>query len=795
MPEKTLRFGDYLTGVEDAYNNLDVDEPREKEPWRPFRTLLDFEIAELMQDTNMTRGQKGALIRLIRQCIDDPDQYTLFSKPDLSKTWDDARRVHMSSEDIEYTTFARPIMNWMTDILNDKKLQSACQFDAVQISQYDAGCGEFDRHYSDPWTGRSWWEIQAKLPNNAGIFCIIIHADKTKLSSFGTAKGYLVYARCGNLPLHIRNGHGNGALRLVGWLPIVADEHSEDFTEKGYVNFKRIVWTEGFRQVLESARMFAATGLHFDFIDGTSRWLHPIVMILSADYEEYKFPCPVCLVPGNDLSDLSKTHPLCTTDAMKEVLASTANMNATQKEEILKNVGLQDIPNLFWDFSYWDLYRALAWDRLHAFHIGLFRDHLLKEFLRILRDVLKGQIDQVNSHLAASPKWSGLNTFTSLSNLAELSDARKFEDLSKTQRNSHRATEPYRLLLLIRAYMELDMFASLRNPSEKLVQAHESAIQSFDKCLKEFVKTTTNTNKSWDAAPKVHTHIHAPNNVRDLGASINGSTKTFEDAHGPIREDYQTKTNFKNVGAQLTRLSDEQVACYIMRNHIDLLHAYQRMCEGEEADEEKDITPVLGTDCVSLGSKQPVTTIQGVIAAAPSNFARAFVGLAGKISRRLNAMKLTEDNSLVRLNPDHEITVYRLIRVQYASLDDWSLNRDLIRASPRFYNQERYDCLAWQVTDTKITFGQLLSAFAVEYGVGTRTKDKDFKFVWVCRRPWADSLVIPIDSIVRGACLPRAWDSTSTHEDEHILNDCIDTDWWLRSKNLLGSNPGLELRD
>lgn len=66
----------------------------------------------------------------------------------------------------------------------------------------------------------------------------------------------------------------------------VADEHSEDFTEKGYVNFKRIVWTDGFRKVLDSARLTAATGLHFDFFDGSSRWLHPIVMILSADYEE-----------------------------------------------------------------------------------------------------------------------------------------------------------------------------------------------------------------------------------------------------------------------------------------------------------------------------------------------------------------------------------------------------------------------------------------------------------------------------------------------------------------------------
>jgi hypothetical protein len=52
------------------------------------------------------------------------------------------------------------------------------------------------------------------------------------------------------------------------------------------VDFKRVVWTDGFRSVLDSAKMYAETGLRFEFIDGTTRWLHPIVLILSADYEE-----------------------------------------------------------------------------------------------------------------------------------------------------------------------------------------------------------------------------------------------------------------------------------------------------------------------------------------------------------------------------------------------------------------------------------------------------------------------------------------------------------------------------
>ena len=52
------------------------------------------------------------------------------------------------------------------------------------------------------------------------MFCI--YADKTKLSSFGTQKGYPVIARCTNLPVGLQNGTGIGGGRIVGWLPIAS---------------------------------------------------------------------------------------------------------------------------------------------------------------------------------------------------------------------------------------------------------------------------------------------------------------------------------------------------------------------------------------------------------------------------------------------------------------------------------------------------------------------------------------------------------------------------------------------
>ena len=56
------------------------------------------------------------------------------------------------------------------------------------------------------------------------------------------------------------------------------------------------------------------------------------------------FPCPVCLVPGDKLSDLSETFPLRTTEAMKAVYEEANKApSAVEKEAILKDSGLRDI--------------------------------------------------------------------------------------------------------------------------------------------------------------------------------------------------------------------------------------------------------------------------------------------------------------------------------------------------------------------------------------------------------------------------------------------------------------------
>ncbi|KAI6139487.1 hypothetical protein BKA82DRAFT_154160, partial [Pisolithus tinctorius] len=105
--------------------------------------------------------------------------------------------------------------------------------------------------------------------DNAVPFTFIIYADKMWLSSHGTVKGYPQY--------------GGGC--IVGWLPIVP-ERSKEEGKTGYANFKCVIWHTAFFQLLKKVAELSKVGYLHECYNKVLCWLFPLVLILSADYEE-----------------------------------------------------------------------------------------------------------------------------------------------------------------------------------------------------------------------------------------------------------------------------------------------------------------------------------------------------------------------------------------------------------------------------------------------------------------------------------------------------------------------------
>ncbi|TFK20674.1 hypothetical protein FA15DRAFT_719445, partial [Coprinopsis marcescibilis] len=825
MPPQVMTSDEYLDRIPTSN-----DFPPNTEPWRPFRTRLDFELASFMQDNNLNQPQKARLLTLIREAIEKPRSFTIEDSRDLENIWTAARAsagkglsqqsytVQYKNEDVKFNVWTRPLWGWVKELLQDCAIVSQFEWNAQQVFRQNSD-GTTTRIFTEPWTADSWWETQVSLPEGGVLFCIILYADKTRLSSFGTKKGYPVYARCGNLPAEVRNGEGIAGGRLVGWLPVVpvrsllswilsslyyVPGDADKSGTRRFADFKRVVWHEGFEKILESIVDYSKTGYFFQCGDGVERRVFPLVMILSADYEEQcvmatirglnsKCPCPICLVPGGELDQISKTYPLRTTEEMKRVYDKAQTYQTLKdKNETLMRVGLRDVENVFWRLGHVDVYDAISWDRLHAYHLGLFGNHLLSEFFRVVESSKLEAKRNLHNRLDKFPQWRELIHFNNLAKMREFSDGRKFEDLSKilvyathTLFNSNRKSPGFLLLKLIRSYLMLDMYASLRCHTTETVKGAESELRLFEQILKAYIDHG-GSDKEW-IFPKMHTQIHMIMDIIRKGVTRNGNTKPNEHKHGKYKDMYQLQTNFCDTDPQWAAYDDQDILC-------------------------KDPPPIrrnksprtIGTSQASVGSEaEGQHTLSDVLSFCPKNVSASET--PETIVLKVKAFLCDELGHEPNISLESPITIYRYTKISYTSFEDLLIQTNYLRTNHRFFRHPRHDFALLQHTPQEFWFAQLacvvgimlegathLFAIAVPCDENPATidsaadciSDKHLRLMRVrMRRGWNMATAVSIHTIIRGAVLVQ--DPSCPYSDEYIVMDVLDPDFWLRHKKLV----------
>jgi hypothetical protein len=77
---------------------------------------------------------------------------------------------------------------------------------------------------------------------------------------------------------------------------------------------------------------------------GNSMGYYRCIMALIRGFGSYA-PCPVCLIPGDQLTNLSTNFPLRTKEQMIKYYqdAQDPDLNAVEKEQILKDIGLRNV--------------------------------------------------------------------------------------------------------------------------------------------------------------------------------------------------------------------------------------------------------------------------------------------------------------------------------------------------------------------------------------------------------------------------------------------------------------------
>ncbi|KAF5380684.1 hypothetical protein D9757_007079 [Collybiopsis confluens] len=765
--------------------------PPNEKPWLPFQTRLDFEIAALALECSMNRRQTNTLIELFQCAQQGKDRCTVQGYDELQKTWDLAaeKTTQFVTETIEvpyrdktetFEVSYRPMWNWIEELVNDRRVVSKMEWHARRLYQYDKGTNVWNHFIDEPWTANRWWNIQDHLPNDGVPLCIIFYADKSKLSSFGTAKGYPVIARLANLPIEIRNGAGLGGGRVVGWHPIVREE-SDRSGKTDFVDFKCIVWHESTTKILLSIIELAKTGYRAICGDDILRRMYPLVFLKSADYEEQCVmclirgfgglcPCPRCLIPKDELG-AGTMGVLRTAQHALEILSQAeAATTKAEKEEVIKPFGMRPVFNVFFKLPLSDPYSAVSFDNLHFKFGGVWGDHifpLLKTHIKNLPDG-RAQSMKVDRCFQKFPRWSNIFLFAAYDALKIATDI-----------------AGYQLLQVLRSYLVVDMYSELHHQTAETIVAGRSSVRKmFDK-IKIYDSLGSEIEKNWDF-PKLHYYTHLFDDIEDKGILKGMSTMQNEKMHGPIRRIYLNRTNFKDIGDQITRIEHQSIVSGLIQGHLDLLDSIGRSDLEEDEDDVEDEDATCNNH-FALGSGLKDITISE-LESQSILFARFHIRLSQFISELLPASGIVlPDQRYFTFTSHDKITPYQYLKVCYESLDTWNIETDLLRCNPSFRGEPRHDFVIFNSVDGPI-FAELHYLFTCMVGektyplafvqpyksISNRQRLQSDKDLGILRlQKESKTEFISVRSIIRGAVVIK-------DANEGLVWDVLDGDMFLR---------------
>ncbi|KIO03606.1 hypothetical protein M404DRAFT_26915 [Pisolithus tinctorius Marx 270] len=597
----------FQSAEEFGQQNLKYMAP-DREPWRPFASEGDYIFATVTMEAGLSSTQVDSLLKLIHCIWKGTASVTLRNDAGLCTALDRVAAqltpfskfeiaVPYKGSDMTFPIHIHPLWDWALDLLQNPSLALHFIWDAEWVFKLD---GEtYECFYSEPWTGDCWWDIQ---------------------------------------------------------VPKLASEERKT----GYVNFKCVVWHKAFYKLLEKVAELSKVGYLHECYDNIRWWLFPVILILSADYEELcvmmlirgmkcKFPCPFCLVPLEELWDLSKTYEMRKTKQHQEVLALYEQKKSAGKKK-LKSLGLHPVKNIFWSVEHSEPEQAASFEPLHSLHSSLGGKHMHEELKIVVNEL-------------------GCDFETCLEE----------------------------------RYLQLETLIGLDVHTEATLGMIEDELLVFRGELKAYRSRIhhlhdTGLKDNWNF-PKAHLWKHVTCDIRSKGAVRNYSAWPNEKMHSPLKDAYQDCSNGKDVAGQILCIDHHRFAIKLIQAHID--------AENERithfTDDEDNDEPFEGN--TRLGAPQQPSTLSDVENTHWDDW--AFEGFHQRLEIFLNACLPTYGyplNTWIRLQGTDTVWEYRYLKVNYASVVDWKVAVNHIRCSPSFHGWPWYDCALIQLLETKTAF-------------------------------------------------------------------------------------------
>ncbi|KAG2054244.1 hypothetical protein BDR06DRAFT_982466 [Suillus hirtellus] len=444
--------------------------PPDRQPWYPFQSRLEFEVAKLTLEAALNNKQTDQLIKICQQCAIRKQKFMFLNYQDIHNKWAAASHcitkftkevilVPYNGKLWDFDMHYQDLWDLATDLLGDHNLFPHFTFNAQHLSKFD---GETFIHFVDElFTAQDFWDIQP--------LAFILYADKTKLSSFGTAKGYPVVTQIANLSMNIRNGRGIGSSYMVGWLPIVCL----------------------FVQMISSLASKSQTGQWHHCLNGFLVFLlmmyyYRCVMSLICGIMSL-WPCPICLVPRDKLWDTSNSYSCQTSDESQAIV---------EKDEVLKEYGLRDVDNSLWAVQYTDVHRALSHDHMH--NGGLWSHHLWVELQKYVVSLRRSKVSAINKMY--NFKYPNQVMGVSFADSSMHKDISKQYIMEAGEENNKGWSFP-KMHMIVHIFDDIEAKGTTRNYNTKPNEQMHGPLKNLHQCwtnFKDFAKQAGNIDADVD---------------------------------------------------------------------------------------------------------------------------------------------------------------------------------------------------------------------------------------------------------------------------------------------------------
>lgn len=349
---------------------------------------------------------------------------------------------------------------------------------------------------------------------------------------------------------------------------------------------------------MESLKTASRDGLQMTSGDGAIRHCYPIPACYVADYPEqclvtcvrYGRACPTCKARWEDL-ELNKPagdwEARIQRESLRTMKHATQLHSATRIENVLKPLGLNDIPEPFWrDLAHTNIHGLITPDILHQLYQGLVK-HLVSWATNLIGAT------ELDARFKRLPPTHGVRHFTSgISNLTMVS-GNEHKDICKQLLGCLVGAKgvPIGAIRATRALLDFLYLAQYQSHSESTLAYLQTALDEFHKDKDVFLKMVARNSSSFESQlafanynnvltyfnldsgthfrlPKLHALQHFINAIRSYGTTDNYNTEATERLHIDLAKDAYRATNKKEYLDQMVLWLERLEKLTAMELHI-----------------------------------------------------------------------------------------------------------------------------------------------------------------------------------------------------------------------------------